>query len=195
MKRWTKVRLSIPTSPRLSVFLVALMVGYGAAEPLLAEQVCPEKTIGPLLEVLRDKDLQQTDPNRVWRAIHEVGQLRCPEAIDDLIALLTFRSSYGQGESRVILMGVYTGNRYPATNALAEIGKAALPALIKAIEMNDEGALISKNARYTARAIIHDERPVVDKFFKDAATKAPTAEAKRRLLKALETADADFKSD
>lgn len=179
---------------RLSLLVVALFA-YGLAGLLRAQPSCPEKTLGTLREVLRDQHLQETDPDQVTKAIHDVGQMKCAQAINDLIALLTFRSTYGEGGSRVILHGVYTGNRYPATNALAEIGKAALPPLVRIIEENERGSLVSKNARYTVRAIIHDERPVVEKFFKDAAAKAPTRQAKDRLLRALDTADEDYKSD
>jgi len=195
MKAWTKGCLLHPKNPCPSAFLVSLLLVCANATPLPAEQACAEEKIGPLLDVLRDRDLQKADPTRVETTIREIGQMRCVEAIDDLVAHLTFRSSYGDDKGSLVrLRPVYTGTRYPATSAIAEMGKVALPTLVEVIETNDEDSLRSKNARFTVRAIIK-EPAEIDKFFKEAAAKASTPEGRRRLLKALETAETDFRSD
>jgi hypothetical protein len=117
------------------------------------------------------------------------------DTINDLIELLTFRFPFPKEDDPVGLQPRIPASRYPATTALTEIGRPALPELAKVIETNDPGSLLSKNARFTVRSIFAYRSADGDKFFREAAEKAPTPEAKQRLLKALETADDDWKSD
>lgn len=180
---------------RVPACFAALSLACGLAGAAQADKRCGEKVIGPLLEILHQEDLQQTDPGRVRGAINQLGLMRCADVIDDLVDLLTFRFPFPKEDDPVRLQPPIPASRYPATNALSEIGKPALPALVKVIETSDPGSLLSKNARFTVRSIFAHIRADGDKFFREAADKAATPEAKQRLLKALETADEDWKSD
>jgi len=193
MNALARDRLTWRVSQQAAAFFVALWLTCSVTGAAQAEKRCGEETIRPRLEVLHKTDLQQSDPVAVRTAIVELGRMRCADSIDDLIGLLTFRFPYPKkGEP---LYRPNTGTRYPATDALMEIGKAALPALVKVIETNDPGSLVSKNARYAARTIFAYRDKEGDEFFRQAAEKADTPEAKERLLKALETAAEDMRSD
>lgn len=190
----TRNRVARRALRELASCLVALSVACAVAEGAQTEKRCGEEVTGPLLEVLHQKDLQRTDPVAVRTAIAKLGRMRCADTIDDLIELLTFRFPFPK-KGEVAINRPFTGSRYPATSALGEIGKPALSALVEVIKTNDPGSLMSKNARYTVRSIFAYRQADGDKFFKKAADKASTPEAKERLLKALETADEDWKSD
>jgi hypothetical protein len=116
--------------------------------------------------------------------------MKCVDAIDDLIALLTYRFRLTSP-----MQPPFTASSYPATEALMIIGKPALPALVKLIETHDAACLVSKNARFTVRCIFSYREKEGDEFFRQAADKAATPEAKERLLRALETAREDMRAD
>jgi len=194
MKILTRRCVSWRALRELAGCLAALSLACGLAGAAQAEKRCGEEITRPLLEVLHQKDPQQSDPVGVRTAILKLGRMRCADAIDDLIGLLTFRFPFPK-ENEMAMNRPFTGSRYPATSALTEIGKPALPALVKVIETNDPASLLSKNARFTVRSIFAYRLADGDKFFKEAAEKAATPEAKQRLLKALETADEDWRSD
>jgi hypothetical protein len=178
----------------LAACVAALPLACGLAGAAHAEKRCGEEITRPLLEVLHQKDLQQTDPVAVRTAIEKLGMMRCVDVIDDLVALLTFRFPFPK-EDEMVTNRRFTATRYPATNALPLIGKPALPALVKVIETNDPAALLSKNARFTVRCIFAYREKEGDEFFREAADKATTPEAKERLLRALETAREDMRAD
>jgi hypothetical protein len=90
---------------------------------------------------------------------------------------------------------IYTGNRYPATSALFQIGKPAVPALLRVIARHESNSREAKNARYTVRVTFRGDSSGADNLFKEAAAKARTPEARQRLLKALETAQEDCRAD
>lgn len=178
--------------------LAALLVACDNAHAQQPRRACRQQFTKPRLEVIHDNHFQESDPVRVRSAIQELGEMRCVEVIDDLISLLTFRFPFPKDASQpgAGLDPVYTGTRYPATGALLQIRKPALPALVKVIETNEADSLAAKNARYTVRVIFRDdEESRADAFFKEQAAKASTPEAKRRLLRALETAQEDMRSD
>ena len=177
------------------VCLAAFMLGCSLARADQAEKRCGEEVTRPLLEVLHQEDLQQTDPGRVRTAINELGMMRCADVIDDLTALLTFRFPFPKKEDPVRQQADTVAYRYPAAAALSEIGKPALPALVKVIETNDPASVLSTNARFTVRTIFGWREKEGDKFFREMAEKATTPEGKQRLLKALDTAEADIRPD
>jgi hypothetical protein len=174
----------------LAAIIVACKVGW-AQQPA---RPCPDEFTKLRLEIIHDKEVQETDPFRVRNAMLELGERRCVAAVDDLVGLLTFRLPFSK-EAKPLLQRVFTGTHYPATSALGQIGKPALPALVEVIETNDAASLESKNARWTVRAIFRFHREAADKFLQASSAKAATPEAKRRLLHALQTAEEDFRSD
>jgi hypothetical protein len=78
---------------------------------------------------------------------------------------------------------------------LVDIGRPAVPALVKMIETTEPQSEESRNARYTIREILRAAKQDPRQFLDEAARKAPSPEARQRLVKAAETADDDWKSD
>ncbi len=188
-------------SGRILAWFTAMLVGVTCAVNSSAQQTSTPRheRIGQLLNIIRDKSIKENDPNRFRGAIQELGKLRATEAVDDLIDLLTYRREWQRERAPYDYTTDgsswrnFVGAEYPASEALENIGKPALPTLVKVIEGHDDASLESKNARYTVRAILKHERRDPEAFFKDEAARAPSREAARRLLKALETADKDWR--
>jgi hypothetical protein len=166
--------------------------------------VASDEQVNRLLMVVRDVSLQKKDPEQVREAIQRLGRLKAAAAVGDLIKVLAFRpetrwDTMAHRTDKFQVLDAPLGHsghgRYPAIYALVEIGLPALPALVKVIETNDFDSVESKNARVSVRLIFFGDPSKADEFFKEAAGKASTLEAKRRLLHALETADEDWKSD
>jgi HEAT repeat protein len=177
---------------------MALFAVASACAPSRAPDESSAATVENLRMVLQDTELRQREPDRVVKAIQKLGRLRAAEAIPDLVNLLGFRywRDWEKKPGPVRMGGrhlIYVGTRYPATEALVEIGKPALPALLEVVETREFDSIESKNARYTIRMIFRGEPPKADDFLKEAAAQASVPEAKRRLLKALETAEGDMR--
>lgn len=137
--------------------------------------------VKPLIQVLRDKELQKKDPDRVRQAILQLGYRGCTAAADDLTALLTFKYRFDWEGTHIHLQPIFTGTRYPATGALAQIGKASLPSLVKVIEANPPSSLMTRNAVYTVKSIFRDHPEKAENFLTDAAEKATKPESQSRL--------------
>ena len=190
-------------SRRILVLFMVLTGGVTCAicTPGQQSSMSRQEKVEKFLSVIRDRELQQKDPNSFRAAIQELGKLRAAEAVDDLVKLLTYRREWQRERPAgdYITEGSswtnYTGAAFPATTALENIGDAAVPALMRVIEGRDEASLESKNARYTVRAIFTRRNRNADAFFRAEATHAVSPEAARRLLNAVQTADQDWKPE
>ena len=186
MKKW-----SLPRNlPDILLCSLAGLVILTSGQSLCGQQTqSREEEIRNLLEIAKDSSLRETNPNRAAGAIKRLGQMKAVETIDDLIGLLTFRiyEPWEKDPHQPILEMLTSGNRYPAVGALEEIGKAALPALLKAIETHESSSLETENAMevliYLSRGKQRSE--YVD-YLKEEAAKASSKEASERLLKAAE---------
>jgi hypothetical protein len=137
------------------------------------------------LTILRDEQLRVREPERVIKAIEQLGQMKSIAAIDDLVQLLTFKQSF-PWENRNLGMveedhPITPLSRYPAAGALFQIGRPALPVLIKVVEAEETGSLASENAIYTVTQIFRDSPAGGVEYLRDAAAKASSAQAARRL--------------
>lgn len=140
--------------------------------------------VKPLIQVLRDKELQKKEPDRVRQAIKRLGELRCAAAADDLAALLTFQYRFDWEGTRIRLHPIFTTTRYPATGALAQIGEPSLAALVKVIEENPPDSLMARNATYTVKSIFRDHPEKAEGYLTHAAEKATTPQSQSRLRQA-----------
>jgi predicted Zn-dependent peptidase len=140
--------------------------------------------VKPLIQVLRDKELQKKDPDRVRQAILQLGYRGCAAAADDLAALLAFKYRFGWEGTMIGLQPTFTPTRYPATGALAQIGKASLPSLVKVIEANSPSSLMTRNAIYTVKSIYRDHPDKAESYLREAAEKATKPESQSRLSQA-----------
>ena len=140
--------------------------------------------IKPLIRVIRDKELQKKDPDRVRQAILQLGERRCAAAADDLAALLTFKYRFDWEGTMIRLQPIFTGTRFPATSALEEIGEASLPALVRIIGENPPNSLMTRNAVYTVKSIFRDHPDRAETYLANAAEKASTPQSQSRLKQA-----------
>jgi hypothetical protein len=74
------------------------------------------------------------------------------------------------------ITSIGTDRRYPATGALFQIGRPALPALIKVIETHESSSLESENAIYTVEGIFREALAEGTKYLREAAVRALSPE-------------------
>jgi hypothetical protein len=137
-----------------------------------------------LIQVLRDKELQKKEPDRVRQAILQLGYRGCAAAANDLAALLTFQYRFDWEGTHIRLQPIFTPTRYPATGALAQIGEPSLAALVKVIEANPPDSLMTRNAIYTVKSIFRDHPEKAESCLTEAAEKAATPQSQSRLRQA-----------
>jgi hypothetical protein len=142
-----------------------------------AVQDSRKQDIAELIAVLRDKSVRDQDPKHLKDVIRKLGALKAAEACDDLAALLAFRWT----EHPDFSTGSHEGDGYWAKEALFEIGKPALPALVKAIESHGSDTIDSKNAVETVMLIHRDNRAEGPVLLRQAARKAQSPLATQRL--------------
>ena len=138
-----------------------------------------------LRSVLHNEQLRKAEPERVYKAMEELGREKADEAIPELIQLLTFEKQLGPdlGDFRITTPSA----RYPAVSALYEIGESALPALIEVIETQDEDSVASQNALYSINAILVRKSPAdAINFLEGAAARSTSTKAALRLSKAAD---------
>jgi len=155
------------------------------------QQPTEKEKVEEALAILRDTNLLKSDPDPVMKAMSDLGQLRDPAAIEDLVKLLAFRirAPWEKDPNRAVdfSMPRSRGMIYPAVNALVEIGPRSLPALMKVIETHEPDSLETRNAMEAIVVLSRYERPGYVQKLKDAAASASSVETVQRLLKAAET--------
>lgn len=145
-----------------------------------------------LLKVLRNDQLRQREPDRVIKAVEQVGELKSIAAIHDLVKLLTFTRNIQEERAGDVIVGehfITTFARYPAARALFRIGKPALPALIEVIKTEETGSLESENATYTVTQIFRDVPSDGVEYLRHAAATASSAREVERLSVAADIQD------
>jgi hypothetical protein len=170
------VALAVASTCSVSLSRVSIQQ---AQQPLETTDTQAEK----LRRVVRDERLQKNDPKQVIAAIKELGRLRSESAIGDLISVLSFRQTFDwetpSGEDEIQL--VTPANRYPATDALFQIGKRALPALAEVVASSDAKSLRSQNAIFTIMSIFREHPEEGVSYLEDKANHAQTPAATARL--------------
>ena len=140
--------------------------------------------INRLRAVVRDEQVRRQDPKRAVAAINRLGELKAESAIGDLISILTFRQQFSKEQEEIGI--VSSIQRYPAINALWQIGKPALPALSAVIASKDASSIESKNAIYTVMLIFRDAPKQGVKYLEDQSTTAPNQSVASRFRAAAE---------
>ena len=185
--------MKIRTLPRSLpvIFLASLtvLVIFTSGQSRCGQQTqSREEEIRKLLEVARDANLRETNPDRVAGAIKRLGEMKAVETIDDLTELLTFRiyQPWEKDPHQPIAEGTYSFRRYPSVGALMEIGKPALPALVKVIETHESNSLETENVMKVLIYISRYKQSEYVDYLQVEAAKALPKEASERLLKAAE---------
>jgi hypothetical protein len=177
----------------LKFVTVILVFGFHSAgkEPICkpakhiqSVETAQSDEVNKLRAVIRDARLRRQDPKQVTSAIDRLGELKAEPAIGDLVSILTFRQQFSEDQEEI---GIVTDSRrYPATNALWQIGKPALPALSAAIASNDAKSMESKNATYTVMLIFRDTPKLGVNYLEDQASKTQNHVAATRFRAAAE---------
>jgi hypothetical protein len=157
---------------------LAISSFYGNADRITVEARQESKSpatgrgaeIDRLRAVVRDERVRRQNPKLAIAAINRLGELKAELAIGDLISILTFRQQFSEEQEEISI--VTDGQRYPAINALWQIGKPALPALSAVIASNVSQSTSAKNAVYTVMLIFRDDPKQSVDYLEDQATKA-----------------------
>jgi hypothetical protein len=164
----------------LASVIVAPLWRYGGAAFTQTDQqsvdVHHQAEIKDLLAVLREKQIREREPEPLKNAIVRLRELKAAEASDDLAALLDFK-----WPKELVHGGSHEGDGYWAKSALVQIGKPALPALVKTLEATDTATIKFKNATETVMNIFRDNRVEGPLFLRQAAKKSQTPLGAQRL--------------
>jgi len=161
-----------------------LLTSVAGSKSVVTPQDNSEGEVSTLISVLRDSRLRQDDPERVIKAIERLRDLKAVAAVDDLIQLIGFSRTFSWERtdgSILELQPITPGNRYPAVSALFQIGKPALPALVKVIEGFESNSVENQNATYAVQSIFRDNLPEGVKYVREAATQSFTTLMAQRL--------------
>jgi|GEM_PF-5515753 len=155
-----------------------------------------DEEVQQLIEVLKKKK----EPSEVVAAIKILGDMKAKEAIPELIKYLDYEKKYNDEQPKYVegvkVDGMEIGKtiplsgRYPATIALFQIGKPALPALVQVIEENEVESVKSENALYTIQFMFRDDLSKSIKYLKDAMNNVLFQDRKSRLANAVEKTNA-----
>ena len=178
------------------VMIIVFATGISMTDVAGSKSAVPqdnhEAEISTLISDLRDSRLRQDDPERVIKTIERLGDLKATAAVDDLIQLIGFKRTFKWERTDGFtheLQPITPGNRYPAVSALFQIGKPALPALVKVIEISESDSVEGQNATYAVESIFRDDLPGGVKYLKDAATQSYTTMMAQRLSTAARRLD------
>lgn len=150
-----------------------------------------EAELGRLLAIIRDNKLRESSPETVVRAIDRLGELKPVSAIDDLVGLLGFKDPSRESKHPYLRLRISPFRQpYPAVSALLEIGKPALPALVKAVETHEPGSVTSENAIYIIVWVNPEDPAAGVHYLQNAADKATSRVAAYRLSLATTRAGA-----
>lgn len=161
----------------------------------------PEKSLQEdeklLVEVLRNKQLQTTSPEKVLEAIKELGKLARLRRISstETIEVLTeyldlpkdsmINKSGDPAKQAGILFETHPigpDQIYPAVEALLYIGGAALPALLKVIENTATGSIRSDNALSVLKYNFREDFNKTADYLRVSAELAKSEVGRQRLL-------------
>ncbi len=163
----------------------------GVGEPAQAEVAdgCNSENdpeIKELISRLRDREMKLKSSEKTFDAMRVLGNIRCAEAapaIAENIDLEKKFPSISKNKDSVVVEDwdiVSLWKRYPAMGALLEIGKPALPELLKIIENEPADSVRSTNALITLQSIF-SMSPEAVAYLENAETKTNTKEVRERL--------------
>ncbi len=177
-------------SSMLVIALALVSIGGTVMQDAKQRPDAQDEKVSQLIVILSDQKMRQDKPQHVIQAINQLGQMRSIAAIDSLVRLLTLRQDFEWEKpvDHVVLKRhpISVDGRYPAVGALIQIGKPSLPALAKVIETEEINSLASENAIYAVGIIFRDTPSAAVEYLREAATKASTPEAAKRLSNAAE---------
>lgn len=132
-----------------TIFLLIFVIGATSIGGLAATE-CPDLESAdsdPLISYLAAVAPNQDNSRCVTFVIKHLDSARYEPAIPVLVRLLDFHRPPNEAEKAGVALHPPTIDEfYPAANALEEIGKAALPALLEAIKSSETSTIARRNA-------------------------------------------------
>ncbi len=141
-----------------------------------------------LIEFLKKGSTTKSDPYCVEHALRRLGDMKEADAIPAIVSYLDFH----RAETDMEKMGFggqlgTIGNDFPASLALAQIGKVALVPLAHVIGSGELSELARSNGIYTISRILHSDLAAT-RFLRSESDKARTPSEQARLLQAAKDA-------
>lgn len=158
--------------------LCGIILLLSSAAQIISAQ--SESEIDELINILRDDEIRESDPERVVKAIIRLGELKAATAIDDLIQLITFERDLTN-----VMHLISPINHYPAADALFEIGSLSVPALVKVIKTHVGESKESENATLTLLSIFRESPSDGIGVLQEEASKAVSPLERQRLMEAV----------
>lgn len=152
----------------------------------IEKQLRYEVEINQLIAIVGNQGYRESNPEQVTEAIDRLGKLKAVEAIPALIEIITFKVQ-PKAEVKSGFFGIehHTINnfdRFPAMQALFDIGKPAFPALIEVIKKEESGSLASENAFEVLRSFfVREDSEQGIKYLRENAAEALSEDEKQRL--------------
>ncbi len=197
MKSIKIIVVLIPTL-LLTTFLIAIyaqIIPDETAKKKSTQEDCNREKLSPnqnienekLIDSLSDENLKTNNADKFVENIKVIGSKRIIEAVPNLIGLIDFKYEK-PSTNPAVGFGQYTGmisSDYPAVEALAQIGKSSLPALIILIEDEQTKSLKSDNALYTIKIIFRNDLSKAVEFLETSVIDSTTKTGKERLQTAV----------
>lgn len=169
-------------------------------QPTKENDMTVKEKVQVLIQILQDRNLRETSPEEVVKAIQQIGKLKsanvisAPDVISDsgavpaLIGLLDFKKVIEKSSNSDVISSlrlVTLEETYPVIETLFLIGKPALPYLAKIIEENEPESTKSENALITISYIFREDLSKGIEFLEQAKN-STTTEGKTRFDKSIE---------
>lgn len=149
-----------------------------------------------LIQIL-DVENKETSPQLIVEAIQKLGSIRDERAISKLVKYLDYEKKFEPKQNQDPDLKIDTAEvthwsytpmtrRYPAIEALFQIGKPTLPALVNVIKEENSESLKSQNALYIIQQIFIEDLLEGVKYLEDAMNISTTQVGKQRFLIAIE---------
>lgn len=153
--------------------------------------------IQKLIEILKNGEIKEKSSQLIIEAIQKLGNIKARNAIPELIEYLDFERKFESTQKQDPNLKIDPlevthwqdrplSGRYPAISALFQIGKPALPSLVKVIKENDVDSVKSKNALEVIQLIFRDDLSEGVKYLENAVGESKTQDGQQRLQNALE---------
>lgn len=151
-----------------------------------AMQPTQENEVDKLRDIVRAERLRQENPKQVISAIKRLGEFKAESAIADLVSILTFKQMFYFETPDAIneVRSITPASRYPATGALIEIGKPAVPALSNVIERHKSGSVETENSIFAIIVIFQEDVREGVEYLRNSSAKSPSHQASQRLVAA-----------
>lgn len=172
---------------KMTVITILTLPGFAFASMPRCEALAGSSQ-EQLIQFLKDGQRGNADANCTEYALRRLANEKVHEAIPVLTAYLGFRRPETDREKMGMGGALGTiGNDFPASFALSQMGRAALPALVHVIETESSDPQVHQNGIYTIMRIFHYDVSGIQFLTRSAGT-AKSADSQGRLATAAKEA-------